>query len=82
MSLNERIMTLTQQVNDFLSKDTKIDSQKFIELSAKMINYSDLASHLDILESEERKESEYDWIWKENTILNLAEVDATPIDHS
>jgi hypothetical protein len=47
-----------------------------------MMNYSDLASHLDILESEERKESEYDWIRKENAILNLAEVDATPIDHS
>jgi hypothetical protein len=45
------------------------------------MNYSDLASHLDKLESEEKKESEFDWIWKDNPIFNLADDDATPIDN-
>ena len=35
------------------------------------MNYSNLASHLDQLESEERKEAEFEWIWKENAIINV-----------
>ena len=29
------------------------------------MNYSDLASHLIVFESEERKEAEFEWIWKD-----------------
>jgi hypothetical protein len=29
------------------------------------MNFSDLARHLNILEQEERKEVEFDWIWKD-----------------
>jgi hypothetical protein len=36
-----------------------------------VMNYSDLASHLDHLESEERKEAEFEWIWKENAIIKV-----------
>ena len=43
------------------------------------MNYSDLASHLDQLESEERKETEFEWIWKENAILNVMAPVAAPI---
>ena len=68
MSLNEKIITLTEEVNDLLSKDNPIGSQNFIKLATNVMNYSDLASHLDKLVSEERKESEFEWIWKENPI--------------
>ena len=43
------------------------------------MNYSDLASHLDQLESEERKDAEFEWIWKEKVILNVVEPVAAPI---
>ena len=43
------------------------------------MNYSDLASHLDNLESEERKEAEFEWIWKENAIINVIAPVNTPI---
>ena len=43
------------------------------------MNYSDLASHLDQLESEERKETEFEWIWKENAIINVVAPVAAPI---
>jgi hypothetical protein len=29
------------------------------------MNFSDLARNLKVLEQEERKEAEFDWIWKE-----------------
>ena len=79
MSLNERIIVLTEEINDLLSKDNPISSQEFIELAVSVMNYSDLASHLDQLESEERKESELEWIWKENPIVNLVAPVAAPI---
>jgi hypothetical protein len=47
MSLNERIIGLTEEVNDLLLKDSPIGSQEFIELATSVMNYSDLASHLD-----------------------------------
>jgi hypothetical protein len=47
MSLNERIITLTEEVNELLSKDNPIGSQDFIELAVNVMNYSDLVSHLD-----------------------------------
>lgn len=68
MSLNERIIALTEEVNDLLSKDNPIESQDFITLAARLMNFSDLASSLERLEQEERKEAEFEWIWKENII--------------
>ena len=50
MSLNERIITLTEEVNDLLSKEGPIGSQEFIELAATLMNFSDLASNLERLE--------------------------------
>jgi hypothetical protein len=44
-----------------------------------VMNYSDLASHLDHLESEERKEAEFEWIWKESAIINVLAPVAAPI---
>ena len=77
MSLNERIIVLTEEINDLLSKDNPIESQEFIELAVRVMNYSDLATHLDHLESEERKETDFEWIWKKNPIINVvAPVDA------
>lgn len=43
MSLNERIIAITEEVNDFLSKDSPISSQDFIKLAASLMNFSDLA---------------------------------------
>jgi hypothetical protein len=79
MSINERIIDLTEEVNDLMSKDTPIGSQEFIDLAVNVMNYSELASYLDQLESEERKEAEFEWIWKENVILNVVAPVAAPI---
>ena len=50
MSLNERIIALTEEVNDLLSKESAIESQNFIKLAARLLNFSDLGSNLDNLE--------------------------------
>ena len=68
MSLNERIIALTEEVNDLLSKENPIVSQDFINLATRLMNFSDLASNLERLDQEERKEVEYEWIWKDNII--------------
>ncbi len=68
MSLNERIIALTDEVNELLSKETPIGSQDFINLAIRLMNFSDLSSSLENLEQEERKEVEFEWIWKENII--------------
>ena len=47
MTLNERIIALTEEVNNLLSKDSPIRSQDFIKLAASLMNFSDLASNLE-----------------------------------
>ena len=59
MSLNERIIALTEEVNDLLSKESPIVSLDFINLATRLMNFSDLASNLERLEQEERKEVEF-----------------------
>ena len=59
MTLNEKIIGITQQANDFLSKDNPIGSQDFINLAGRLMNLSDLASDLEKLVQEERKDIEY-----------------------
>lgn len=43
MSLNERIIALTDEVNNLFSKDSPIVSQDFIKLATSLMNFSDLA---------------------------------------
>ena len=68
MSLNERIIALAEEVNYLLSKESPIVSQDFINLATRLMNFSDLASNLERLDQEERKDVEYEWIWKDNII--------------
>jgi hypothetical protein len=68
MSLNERIIALAEEVNYLLSKESPIGSQDFINLATRLMNLSDLASNLERLDQEERKDVEYEWIWKDNII--------------
>ena len=71
MSFNERIIALTEQVNDLMSKESPIGSQEFIKLALRVMNFADLTSNLEQLEQEERKEAEFEWIWKESLVQNL-----------
>jgi hypothetical protein len=50
MSLNERIIALTEEVNGLLSKENPIGTQEFIKLAANLMNFSDLASNLERME--------------------------------
>ena len=68
MSLNERFIALTDEVNDLLSKENPIGSQDFINLAGRLMNFSDLTLSLERLEQEERKEVEFEWIWKNNIV--------------
>ena len=68
MTLNERIVALTEEVKDFLSQENSIGSLDFMELANKILNFSDLVSNFEKLEKEERKESEFEWIWKERIL--------------
>lgn len=72
MALNERIISLTEEVNNLLSKENSITSQDFIKLALKVMNFSDLTSSLLQLEQEERKEAEFEWIWKEGIFSDIA----------
>lgn len=68
MSLNERIIGLTEQVNELISKENPIGSQDFIKLALMVMNFSDLSSKLEEIGKEERKEIDFEWIWKENLV--------------
>ena len=50
MTLNKRIIALTEEVNDLLSKESPIGSQEFLKLAASLMNFSDLASNLERIE--------------------------------
>ena len=41
-----------------------MDSQKFMKLVLRVMNFSDLIDSLDNINNEERKENEFEWIWK------------------
>jgi hypothetical protein len=43
MTFNEKIIALTEKVNDLLSKESQIGSQEFIKLATSLMNFSDLA---------------------------------------
>ena len=66
MSLNEKIIALAEEVNYLLSKERP--TYDFINLATRLMNFSDLASNLERLDQEERKDVEYEWIWKDNII--------------
>jgi hypothetical protein len=68
MALNERIIALTEQINDFMSKENPIGSEEFIKLALNVMNFDDLNSNLEELQKEERKEVEFDWMWKESIV--------------
>ncbi len=68
MSLNERIIALTEETNELLSKETAIGSHDFIKVAVSLMNFSELALNFEKLELEERKEVEFEWIWKEKLI--------------
>ena len=64
--LNQKIISLTNDVNDLFAKEIPLGSSEFIKLAMKIMNFSDLAGSFERLNQEERKEAEFDWIWKEN----------------
>ena len=68
MTLNQRIIALTEEVNSLISKDTPIVSTEFIKLAMNVMNLSDLTDNLNHLEQEERKEAEFEWIWKGHNV--------------
>ena len=72
MSLNERIIALTEEVNYIMSKENPIGSEQFINLALRVMNFADLTSNLQQLEQEERKEAEFEWIWKEDLVQKVA----------
>lgn len=51
-----------------MSKENSIGSKEFIKLASQLMNFTDLSSSLERLEQEERKEVEYEWIWKDNIV--------------
>ena len=72
MALNERIIALTEEVNNLMSKENPIGSEAFINLALRVMNFADLTSNLQQLEQEERKEAEFEWIWKEDLVQKVA----------
>lgn len=50
MSLNEKIIAITEEVNELMSKENSIGSKEFIKLASQMMNFSDLNNSLERLE--------------------------------
>ena len=65
LTLNQQIITLTNDVNDVLAKENPLGSSDFIKLAIRVMNFSDIAGSLERLNQEERKEAEFECIWKE-----------------
>jgi hypothetical protein len=61
-----------------LSKEVPIKSDDFIKLASSLMNFSDLPPFLERLELEEKKEVEFEWIWKER--INLITPNSLLID--
>ena len=59
---------LTDDVSDVLAKENPLGSSDFIKLAIKVMNFSDIAESLERSNQEERKEAEFEWIWKEKKV--------------
>ncbi len=59
MSLKGKIIALSEEVNDALSKENPLGSQYFLKLTTRLMNFANLSSSLERLEQEERKEVEF-----------------------
>ena len=46
MALNEKIIALTEEVNNLMSKENPIGSEAFINLALRVMNFADLTSNL------------------------------------
>ena len=49
-----------------MSKENPIGSEEFIKLALNVMNFADF--NLEELQKEERKEAEFDWMWKESIV--------------
>jgi hypothetical protein len=56
-------------VKNFIENEESLSSEAFISLSTKLMNLCDLTSHLENISKEERKETEFEWIYTENVKL-------------
>ena len=66
--LIQQMIGLTDDVSDVLAKENPLGSSDFIKLAIKVMNFSDIAGSLERLNQEERKEAEFEWIWKEKKV--------------
>ena len=65
LSLNQRIVTLHGKVNQITSKDESFSSLEFMNIATEMINLADLDQVYKNVIQEEKKESEYEWMYTE-----------------
>ena len=49
----------------FIEKEENFKSEAFIKLANELMNVYDLSSFLENLSKEERKDADYEWIFKE-----------------
>ena len=66
MSLNAKIIELTEELNSFIEHEKEFTSIKFLRFIS-MIKKFDLFDHLLMQEEEQKQNStEYDFLWKQD----------------
>ena len=69
LSLNQRIAALYDKVNQITSKEKTLSSLEFMNTVSEIMNLADLEQVYKNFIKEEKKESEYEWLYTEPIIM-------------
>jgi cell division FtsZ-interacting protein ZapD len=69
LSLNQRIAALYDKVNQITSKEETLSSLEFMNTATEMMNLADLEQVYKNFIKEEKKESEYEWLYTEPILM-------------
>jgi hypothetical protein len=69
LSLKERIFALEGKVNQITSKEETLTSLEFMNIATEMMNFTVMEQVYKNIIQEEKKESEYEWLYTEPVLI-------------
>ncbi len=62
-AIRDKIDIIIQKAENYLDNEDPITSEAFIQLANDLMNVRDIAGDFENISNEERKETEYEWVY-------------------
>ena len=77
-AIRDKIDIIIQKVENYLDNEDPITSEAFIKLANDLMNVHDIAVDFENISNEERKETEYEWVYSKD-LKNQVEPEINPL---